>query len=200
MAGANGRLRARAAPRGRRFFFLGVAGLAVLSVTFVLGVRVGRHWVPGDRPPGEAEQGKRPATAPRRGLSEAQSLRPPQIQEKLTFYETLTAPLAATPPPARPEAKPRDDGVKDQAKIQPEPAGGAYTVQVAAYRARSPAEEMERKLKGAGFEAYVVGSSGADGRMTYRVRVGSFATRDQAEQTAERLRSDHGLSPFVASR
>jgi cell division septation protein DedD len=59
---------------------------------------------------------------------------------------------------------------------------------------------MERRLREAGFEAYVASIGGDDGRTTYRVRVGSFATREEAQRMVERLKSERGLSPFVTAR
>ncbi len=204
MAGRNGRSRARAGPAGRRVLFLAVAGLLTLSLTFLLGVLVGRQWGGSPPPKVVSEPAKKSPAGARRALSEIQVDRPPQIQEKLTFYQTLTAPLGATPPPPKPEPRPREEPAKDRPKTEADLSAltpeRAYTVQVGAYRARAAAEEMERKLRGAGFEAYVATVSGDDGRPTYRVRVGSFATRPEAEQMAERLRSDRRLSSFVTAR
>src|SRR3989304_1012067 len=57
-----------------------------------------------------------------------------------------------------------------EAAAPPEPG---YTVQVVAYWARPAADEMEQKLREAGFDAYVAPiSSGDDGRTPSRVRVG----------------------------
>ena len=199
-AGRNGRPRPRSRSGRRRVFFLAVTGLITVSLAFVLGILVGRQWA-GDHPAKvQTDQAKRPAPSTRRALSDVETERAPQIQEKLTFYQTLTAPLGATPPPARPEAKSRDDAAKDRGKGQPEAPGPQYTVQVGAYGSRPAADDIERKLKGAGYEAYMVTVGGDDGRLTYRVRVGSFATRAQAEQVAEHLRSERGPAPFVTTR
>ncbi len=225
MAPVNGPRRRRSGGGARRVFFLAVVGLVALSLTFILGILVGHKWARG-RPPQVASVEARKPHVPRRALSDVEAVKPPQVQEKLTFYQTLTAPLGATPPPARPEragppAKPREEtptertraegtgtrGLPDAAPAAeagregPAPAAEpVYTVQVVAYRARPTAEEMERKLKGAGFDAYVTSVSGADGRTTYRVRVGGFATRGEAERMAERLRHERGLGAFVTAR
>lgn len=200
MLGRDGRPRPRARSGRRRFFFLAVTGLVTVSLAFVLGILVGRQWARDHPAKAQTEQAKRPTSPTRRGLSDVETQRAPQIQEKLTFYQTLTAPLAATPPPAKPEAKSRDDAAKDPGKAQPEPPGPPFTVQVGAYGSRPSADDIERRLKVEGYEAYVLTISGDDGRMTYRVRVGSFATRAQAEHAAERLRGERGLSPFVTTR
>lgn len=220
MAAPTGRPRRKSGGGGRRFFFLALSGLVIMSLGFVLGVMVGQKWT-RSRPlqAGTEPARKTPASA-RRALSDTEAVKPPQIQEKLTFYQTLTAPLGATPPAPKAEAKPREEAGKERTRAEgtgtrpsleaappleagrevaapPEPG---YTVQVVAYRARPAADEMERKLREAGFDAYVATISGDDGRTTYRVRVGSFATRGEAQRMAERLRNERGLSPYVTAR
>ncbi|MBI2554835.1 MAG: SPOR domain-containing protein [Candidatus Rokubacteria bacterium] len=232
MAAPNGRPRRKSGGRGRRVFFLASVGLVILSLDFLLGVVAGQRWARSRPLQTSGEPAKKSSAPTRRALSDSDAVKPPQIQEKLTFYQTLTAPLGATPPPPKaetpkPEAKPREEasrertaptltrGYPDGTGTRPvpdaPPPGEArregtpplepgYTVQVSAYRARPAAEEMERKLREAGFEAYVATINGDDGRTAYRVRVGSFATRGEAQRMAERLRSERGLSPFVTAR
>jgi len=71
---------------------------------------------------------------------------------------------------------------------------------VAAYRTRELAEELQKSLRGIGHDAYVTAVSFDDGRVHYRVRVGSFADRSEAERTADRLRSERSLVPFVTQK
>lgn len=195
-----GRPRPRLRSRGRRALALAVAGLVTLSLGFALGVLVGREWARGHPGVAKTEPARRPAVSARRGLSEAETERLPQIQEKLTFYQTLMAPLASAPPSPKPEAKSREDAPKDRAKGPPDAVAPRHTVQVGAFGSKPPADEMDQKLKDAGYEAYVLAVGGDDSRMTYRVRVGSYATRAEAEQVAVRLREERGLSPFVTIR
>jgi cell division protein FtsN len=60
--------------------------------------------------------------------------------------------------------------------------GGAYTIQVAAYGARAPAEQLRRKLAARGYDARVT-QVGA----VYRVRVGRFRTRSEAAAAAQAM-------------
>lgn len=195
MAAVNGRPRRKSRGGGRRFLFLAVFGLVTLSVPFVVGVLVGQKWARAPLPQASSEAAKKPPASARRALSEAEAVKPPQIQEKLTFYQTLTAPLGATPPPPKAEAPKSEGKLREEAGTE-----RSYTVQVSAYRVSPPAEEMERKLKDAGLDAFVATLSGEDGRTTYRVRVGNFATRGEAQRIADRLRTERGLSPFVTTR
>jgi cell division septation protein DedD len=121
-----------------------------------------------------------------------------QIQEKLTFFHTLRAPLAAGPPPApQPRSRPAPAAIRAPSRPrEPLPARELFTVQVAAVTTRAQAEALRARL---GDTAYVVEADGvAPGR--YRVRVGTFGSRAEADATAARLRADHSLTPFVTTR
>ena len=76
----------------------------------------------------------------------------------------------------------------------------AWTVQVSAFRSRSLAEELRSRLTTRGYEAYVSPAMSEDGRPRYRVRVGSYAARSEAERAAADLRGERGLSPVVTPR
>jgi len=84
-----------------------MAALAILALTFTLGILVGRQW--GGRgapaPPVAVEAAKKaPVVSRRSGLIEAEGERPREMQEKLTFYQTLTAPMGPTGSSARARA------------------------------------------------------------------------------------------------
>jgi len=75
-----------------------------------------------------------------------------------------------------------------------------YTVQVAAFRQQSMAEEMIKALNKKGHDAYLATESSPDGEgVTYRVRVGRFTTREEADHAAKRLAAKEKLHPFVAT-
>ena len=73
-------------------------------------------------------------------------------------------------------------------------------MQVSAFRSRSLAEELRARLAARGFDAYVFPSITEDGRPRYRVRVGAYPTRGDAERVAGELRSERGLNPLVTPR
>lgn len=230
MPGTNNRSRSRSRLGGRQLLLLSATGVIVLSLTFILGVLVGRHWQGGPALLSQAEKGKR--SAPTGRIRERETERAGQLQEKLTFYQTLTAPLEAAPSePARPDRAPElsrpPGGGEASASTKPSeerraarsneapaavgsetraapPDGPAprprWTIQVAAYRTRELAEELQKSLRGVGHDAYVTAIAFDDGRVHYRVRVGSFADRSEAERTADRLRSEQSLVPFVTQK
>lgn len=197
----NGRPRSKSGPKGTRLAFLSLASLVILSLTFAVGILVGRQWTRTEPAPVQAEKAKKPGLAARGGLREAQAERTGQIREKLTFYQDLPAPLSSPPPPLSKPApgapEPRSPA-PDPRPPTPDPRG--WTVQVGAYRAREPAEEFRRSLSAAGYDAYVTAVSTDDGTVRYRVRVGSFSSRSEAERTASRLKAERSLNPFVTTR
>jgi hypothetical protein len=79
-----------------------------------------------------------------------------------------------TPPPAR--AAPADSAAS------PVRRSGAFTVQVAAYDQRDPADRLATTLRGHGLEARVIGTV-----KPFRVRVGRYATRAEAEAASRRI-------------
>jgi cell division septation protein DedD len=79
------------------------------------------------------------------------------------------------------------------------PSRTRYTVQVGAYRDRRPAEVLRASLVAAGHDAQLVEIDAPNG-VRYRVRVGSFATREDAREAALRLTRSGVLSAFVTTR
>lgn len=173
-------------------FFVAVGGLAILGVTFLLGLMVGRFW-PGLPPVPSAAV----VQAPRERARERET-RAPETPPRLTFYHELTAPLAA-PPAARP-AKPRAETPRAEA-AKPEPAPpspGRFTVQVGAYKTREPAEALRARLAAAGHDAYVAQTDASGVR--FRVRVGAYATREAAQEAAARIAAGRAFSTYVTAR
>jgi cell division septation protein DedD len=97
--------------------------------------------------------------------------------------------------PATPEpAKPASAG-----KADPETRRGGYTVQVAAYATRAQADGLAEQLRARGFETDVTETT-TQGGVRYRVRVGTYPTREAAKDVVARLSSDARLSGFVTVR
>jgi cell division septation protein DedD len=81
----------------------------------------------------------------------------------------------------------------------PPTAEARFTVQVGAFKLRSQAEALRARLADRGYEAYV--TEGEIGGVTqYRVRVGSFATREAARDAAARLGTERQLATYVTTR
>lgn len=76
------------------------------------------------------------------------------------------------------------------------PDGSGYAVQVAALNARGEAEAIARRLSAKGYAAYVQ-TPGNGTPAVYRVRVGSFKTRREAETVATKLQREEQFKPWV---
>ena len=228
---ASGRQRGKSGLGTGQGVALAAAALVILGLTFVLGMLVGRQWARQSAPVASVEPGRKTAAAPRRsGLTEPSAARAPQLQEKLTFYQTLTAPLGASPPPGKSDAsvkggaaaaKPREhreERVLPKAVTADSPeratltavdtkvteerreAPAQWTIQVGVFKTPEQAAGVRKHLAAGGFEAQVAETAAEDAQTRYRVRVGSFRTRDEALRAAERIRATRALPTFVTAR
>ena len=104
---------------------------------------------------------------------------------------TATAPAAVIAKPARPA--PADDPLGDLAKSRSDaatPSAGAdpfnYFIQAGAFRTPEDAEQQRARLLLLGMQARVTEREQA-GRTVYRVRVGPFDKKDDADKVKDRL-------------
>ena len=223
MSGA--RARERREPRQAPWLLMGSAAVIVLGGTFGVGVYVGRHW---QRPaaqeaarPVETEAARKAPTPRRSGLVEPVAERGRESGEKLTFYQTLTAPLAPMPSPTRTSLAGSKPSADDRAKPAPpaaqrpapEPraaavpdalttqgARGEWVVQVGVFKDRHQADGLRKQLADAGVDPHIVDVPGEDGRPRHKVRVGTFRTRADAARVAERVAAERRLPTYVTSR
>ena len=191
-----------------------MAALAILALTFTLGILVGRQWGGGGAPTPSVEAARKPAIAARRsGLMEAEAERPREAPEKLTFYQTLTAPMGPTGASARARAaadrSPGSGPAPAAAPVSPPAATDAgaapaataasagWTVQVGAFRSRQQADGIQKQLAEAGFPVFQSAVAAENGQPRYRVRVGGARSRDEALRLAERVRARVPVTTFV---
>jgi cell division septation protein DedD len=130
-------------------------------------------------------------------------------EEKLTFAgrlststpppETLKepiAPVAAVAKPPAPEPAVAPAVRNTRAVPSNEPSGGGYVVQVAAVKARSEADTIAKRLQSKGFPSFVTSPSAGAARV-YRVRVGKYTDRREAESVARRLEKEEQFKPWI---
>jgi len=72
-----------------------------------------------------------------------------------------------------------------------------YTIQVAAEPTEEAAEQNVNRLINAGYDAYLLKYTTANNKTLYRIRIGKYATRDDASQAADKITKDRGLSTWV---
>lgn len=132
---------------------------------------------------------------------------PPQTNRQATAAPVRNATVPALPNvPKSPSDEIRvgrqqaQPSAGNQAQAAPLPDGAIYSVQVASSQRREDAERLVLRFGANGFQAYVMEADlGAKG-VWYRVRVGNFVKRDQAEEfkkELERTSSNMIKSPFV---
>ena len=101
------------------------------------------------------------------------------------------APAVAAPVPAAKEPAPAAASAPSGA-----PAGDGYAIQVAALREHNEADAIAKRLVLKGYGAYVL--TPADGTPNvYRVRIGKFKTRREAESVASKLQREEQFKPWI---
>jgi len=107
---------------------------------------------------------------------------------------------AATRPPSTPTAAPTATPTRvptpAPTRAAAPAAQGTVFVQVYSSTNGARAREIAGELRKAGFPV-VLAEAPAGGGTTYRVRVGPYPSRDQAEQAASKLRKQHRLDTWV---
>jgi cell division septation protein DedD len=68
---------------------------------------------------------------------------------------------------------------------------------VAALQARGEADEIAKRLSDKGYPAYVMAPSDGAPASIFRVRVGKFESRQEAEQVASRLEREEQFKPWI---
>ena len=76
------------------------------------------------------------------------------------------------------------------------PAGDGYAIQVAALREANDADAIARRLSSKGYGAFVI-APGSGTPSVYRVRVGKFKTRREAETVASKLQKEEQFKPWI---
>lgn len=115
--------------------------------------------------------------------------------------ERRTTAAAATPAEARGTTKGEAAATTPPAgAVVPGPGERLWTVQVSSFRSRALAEDLRKRLVARGYDAYLTSVTTEEGRVRYRVRVGGFATRAEAERAATELRAERHPNVFVTTR
>jgi cell division septation protein DedD len=110
-----------------------------------------------------------------------------------------SAPAAAPPAKPSPAPAPAADAAppaaSGTASVPTDGAGTGWAIQVAALADKGDAEAMVTRLLGKDYTAYLVLPSGAS--PMYRVRVGKFKDKREADRVAGRPTKEEKFKPWV---
>ncbi len=208
----------------KQLVFVFMAATVTAVVVFLFGVLVGRG-VRGTRGPvgdtemtaaegqvvpdgapdespaaeGAARQGSGGAGPDELSYPERLGKTPPTERLKPVPPPLEETPRAMAPPevPEEPVGRTPPAAADAQASVAAPPAGN-YTVQVAAVSGRDEADGIVKRLKAKRYDAYAVAPEPGDRPAVFRVRIGSFKDKRQADMLAERLlREDKRYKPWV---
>jgi cell division septation protein DedD len=101
------------------------------------------------------------------------------------------APAAAKPTPAAPKP-----GAAEKALASAEPGGEGWTVQVQAVNSREEADAIARRLNAKNYPAFVT-QTGSGNLVKYRIRVGKYPKKQDAETMKTRLERQEQFKPWV---
>jgi cell division septation protein DedD len=79
------------------------------------------------------------------------------------------------------------------------PKGKGFTIQLAAYPSPKEADELVASLRAAGFDEAFYQFAKVNGRTWYRVRVGIYRSRPEAESAAGRLAGVSPYDPYITT-
>ena len=202
------------------FFFM--AGLAIAVVIFLCGVMVGRgvkDATTASAAGGSARlvaAGEDQTVAARRSIEE-QARRELDYPERLESsgvddrLETSSSPenlVSKNGVEAKPVSAPEARSSREEAAA-PKPAvsrssdvpsardGSGYTIQVVALKTRDAAQTLVSRLENQGYPAYLEAEGSAG---LYRVRVGRFDNRAEAEKVAADLREAEKFKPYITTQ
>jgi cell division septation protein DedD len=192
---------------GKQLVFLGMASTVVLVVIFLCGVLVGRG-VRAQRAAGDplSASAEPSAGAPEPAVAvSTPTTNGPAGNEQLSYPGRLAS-NDPTPErlkqPAPPASKPTPPAAVPAVKettapgASAEPAGDGFAIQVTALGKRTEADGIARTLTDKGYPAYVVAPD-ANAPPVFRVRVGKFKERREAEAIASRLQKEGQFKPWI---
>jgi cell division protein FtsN len=136
-------------------------------------------------------------------LPEVKSARPSErLKAQTTEKEQKKEDVQTVIPSPQKEAQGRSQ--EPMAKLsaplshQSPPLQPFYTVQAGSFKTMDDASKLKSKLEGKGYQSYITTYDTPDGKW-FRVRIGQFKTREQAESTAKKLKTEENLATFIAS-
>lgn len=158
-------------------------GVGLLTLTYVLGVQVGK-------------QSAALRQSPNRAAGEELMDLPASLDEQLKQFDNRELEKTVKPEPAKETPKaadPTTDKDAPEAKAKPESPKGAerWTLQIVSTPDESEAKRVAAKIKGAGYKPTVVKV-----KNQFKVRLATNGTRPEMEAASAKLKAK-GLASFL---
>ena len=214
---------------GKQLVFLFMFATSLAVAIFLCGVQVGRN-VRSDRVSvadatdtlASSTAAPPPASTPTQPVASGgpPAAEPPapaaEPDDELSYAKRLQAESApadklkaSADPPAPKAQQPVKTAEPTKATATPKaspaaaPAStarpGQWIVQVISLQDRAAADKIAKRLSGKGYPAFVLDPAAGAPRI-FRVQVGGYSDKNDAEQAARRLEKDEQLKPLVRSR
>jgi cell division septation protein DedD len=204
---------------GKQLVFLFMATTVISVIIFICGVLVGRS-VPVE---GIVDSGPIAATTPVEPLpvpgDTSSPSTPPKGAETTTYASRLEgqgtpaeklapipepppAPVAEAPkadvepapaPAQKPAARETTEQPAKPAAAQP----GTWAVQVVSLRDRGAANQIVQRLQNRNYPAFLVAPSAGTPTQLYKVQVGKYKDRAEAERVQARLKKEEQFDPWI---
>jgi cell division septation protein DedD len=187
---------------GKQLVFLFMATTVVSVVIFLCGVLVGRgvqasRAAEGAVLPGAAAAGAAEGTMAGLASGEPAGEPPPaasEAEEDLSYHRRLESDGPASERlllPEPPQPAPAPARADTAAEVE------GLVVQVTALRDGAAARALAERLRGKGYPAFVLDPAPGAPAAVYRVRVGPYRERQEAEQVMHRLEREEQFKPII---
>lgn len=192
------------------FAFFVVGTLVVIAVAFFLGFQLGRYV---EKSAGKEVAGKISPPGPA-GENGARVPTSAEIRKDMSAFSEEAVKIPAVAPPAAMPPTARDDLKRTESEAtypdslsrkdpSPEPMGkkkvkspatapsvaAKFTLQAGAMKTVEPADALRKRLERGGYKARVIHATTRRHGEVYRVRVGPFASREEAMKAMKAIRA-----------
>jgi hypothetical protein len=177
----------------------GVFLFFLLIWVFVLGILVGRGFLPGTMTTITELRDQIKRLQDIVNKEESYDVRAPgetDSDPELAFYEKLAGKKEEVRNSWEPEIE--EDNVQEEEQKPSLPPHRLYTVQIASIGDRAKAQKIVMDLIGKGYDAYSH-ETDIKGKTYYRIRCGKFQSREEALSYAQRLEEQEGFKGFVST-
>lgn len=205
---------------GKQLVFMFMTATVAAVVIFLCGVMVGRGVnttrasavaaVAAEPTVDPTLPAQPPQTTSSDGSSSAEPVSSQEDLKELTYAKRLEAPEPPPEPAVEPVAPTPVPAIAEQPKVEKppvaaattktadagEPKGTGFVVQVASLKSRGEADAIAKRLSSKGFPSFVT-TPGSSGPKVFRVRVGKYADRKEAETVARKLEKEEQFKPWI---